>query len=223
MSTSHHGRYAYRPIVDRPDYDWPDGRRLAIYFGVNYEVFDFGGGLGPELAPAQTDPDVMNYAWRDYGNRVGAWRLFDLFDRLGLRTTALLNADAEHGSDVLTEETQNNVGAGLPAIAVCQLAHLALIHCYRRQASSYSLIALSAQALASSEELPFGRASQYPNTANGAVASITITVINSGCSIIDDTNRLARKHRPNCRVFCRAAALPEFSAKGISAFATTIG
>ena len=93
MSISHHGRYAYRPIVDRPDYDWPDGRRLAIYFGVNYEVFDFGGGLGPELAPAQTDPDVMNYAWRDYGNRVGAWRLFDLFDRLGLRTTALLNAD----------------------------------------------------------------------------------------------------------------------------------
>ncbi|MES3095648.1 polysaccharide deacetylase family protein [Sphingomonas aerolata] len=93
MSISHHGRYAYRPIVDRPDYDWPDGRRLAIYFGVNYEVFDFGGGLGPELAPAQSDPDVMNYAWRDYGNRVGAWRFFDLFDRLGLRTTALLNAD----------------------------------------------------------------------------------------------------------------------------------
>lgn len=90
---SHHDRYPYRAIVDRPDYDWPGGRRLAIYVGVNYEVFDFGGGLGAELAPSQTDPDVMNYAWRDYGNRVGAWRLFDLFDRLGLRTTALLNAD----------------------------------------------------------------------------------------------------------------------------------
>lgn len=51
MSTSHHGRYAYRPIVDRPDYDWPDGRRLAIYFGVNYEVFDFGGGLGQNWPP----------------------------------------------------------------------------------------------------------------------------------------------------------------------------
>jgi peptidoglycan/xylan/chitin deacetylase (PgdA/CDA1 family) len=93
MTRSHHDRYAYRSIVDRPDYDWPGGRRLAIYFGVNYEVFDFGGGLGAELAPSQTQPDVMNYAWRDYGNRVGAWRLFDLFDRLGLRTTALLNAD----------------------------------------------------------------------------------------------------------------------------------
>lgn len=88
-----HGRYPYRPIVDRPVYDWPGGRRLAIYLGVNYEVFDFGGGLGAELAPAKTQPDVMNYAWRDYGNRVGAWRMFDLFDRLGLRTTALLNAD----------------------------------------------------------------------------------------------------------------------------------
>ncbi|MEG8017240.1 polysaccharide deacetylase family protein [Sphingomonas sp. LR55] len=86
-------RYPYRPITDRPDYDWPEGKRLAIYFGVNHEVFDFGGGLGAELAPSQTEPDVMNYAWRDYGNRVGAWRLFDLFDRLDLRTTALLNAD----------------------------------------------------------------------------------------------------------------------------------
>ncbi|MBB6506652.1 peptidoglycan/xylan/chitin deacetylase (PgdA/CDA1 family) [Sphingomonas endophytica] len=55
-------------------------------------MFDFGCGLGAELAPSQTDPDVMNYAWRDYGNRVGAWRLIDLFDRLGLRATALLNA-----------------------------------------------------------------------------------------------------------------------------------
>lgn len=87
------GRYPYRPIVNRPDYDWPGGKRLALYFGVNYEVFDWQGGLAPELSPAKTQPDVMNYAWRDYGNRVGAWRLFDLFDRLDLRTTALLNAD----------------------------------------------------------------------------------------------------------------------------------
>ncbi len=92
MSHSH-DRYPYSAIVDRPAYDWPGGRRLAIYLGINHEVFDFGGGLGPQLAPSQTEPDVMNYAWRDYGNRVGAWRLIDLFDRLTLRTTALLNAD----------------------------------------------------------------------------------------------------------------------------------
>jgi len=93
MSSSDPGRYPFRPIIDRPAYDWPEGRRVAIYLGVNHGVFDFGGGLGAELAPSQNQPDVMNYAWRDYGNRVGAWRLFELFDRLELKTTALLNAD----------------------------------------------------------------------------------------------------------------------------------
>lgn len=91
--SSHHGRYPYRPITGRPVYDWPGGKRLALYLGVNHEVFRFGDGHGAELASAKTKPDVMNYAWRDYGNRVGVWRLFDLFDRLELRTTALLNAD----------------------------------------------------------------------------------------------------------------------------------
>jgi peptidoglycan/xylan/chitin deacetylase (PgdA/CDA1 family) len=93
MSSSDPGRYLFLPIVQRPAFDWPEGRRVAVYLGVNHEVFDFGGGLGAELAPSQTQPDVMNYAWRDYGNRVGAWRLFELFDRLELKTTALLNAD----------------------------------------------------------------------------------------------------------------------------------
>lgn len=88
----HHGRYDYRPIVGRPDYSWPEERRLAIYLGVNHEVFAFGDGMGAELAPSKTEPDVMNFAWRDYGNRVGAWRFMELFDRLELKTTALVNS-----------------------------------------------------------------------------------------------------------------------------------
>lgn len=87
-----HGRYPYSSIVDREDFSWPEGKRLAIYFGVNHEVFSFGEGLGAELAPSQSKPDVMNFAWRDYGNRVGAWRFIELFDRLELKTTALVNA-----------------------------------------------------------------------------------------------------------------------------------
>lgn len=89
---SDHGRYPYSPITSRDDFDWPEGKRLAIYFGINHEVFSFGEGLGAELAPSQTAPDVMNYAWRDYGNRVGAWRFLELFDRLELKTTALMNS-----------------------------------------------------------------------------------------------------------------------------------
>lgn len=88
----HHGRYEYVPIIGRPDHSWPEGRRLAVYLGVNHEVFAFGDGMGATLAPSKTDPDVMNFAWRDYGNRVGAWRFMEMFDRLELKTTALVNS-----------------------------------------------------------------------------------------------------------------------------------
>jgi hypothetical protein len=88
----HHGRYDYKPIVGRPDYSWPEERRLAIYLGVNHEVFAFGDGMGAELAPSKTEPDVMNFAWRDYGNRIGAWRFMEMFDRLEIKTTALVNS-----------------------------------------------------------------------------------------------------------------------------------
>jgi len=87
-----HNRYDYAPITARPDYDWPGGRRLAVYIGLNLEHFAFGEGLGAELAPGGPPPDVLNYAWRDYGNRVGVWRMLQLFEGLSLPTTVLLNS-----------------------------------------------------------------------------------------------------------------------------------
>jgi allantoinase len=92
MSLPHHGRYDYAPITRRPVYDWPNGRRLAVYIGLNLEHFAFGDGLGAELAPGGPQPDVLNYAWRDYGNRVGVWRMLQLFDQLSLPATVLLNS-----------------------------------------------------------------------------------------------------------------------------------
>ncbi|MEL6207945.1 MAG: polysaccharide deacetylase family protein [Pseudomonadota bacterium] len=87
-----HDRYPFSAIAHRPVFDWPGGRRLAVYLGMNLECFAFGEGLGAELAPGGPQPDVLNYAWRDYGNRVGVWRMLDLFDRLALPTTALVNS-----------------------------------------------------------------------------------------------------------------------------------
>ena len=91
--TRHHDRYPYSPIPARPVYDWPGGRRLAIYFALNLEWFSFGEGLGAELAPGGPQPDVLNYAWRDYGNRVGVFRLAELFAELKLPVSLLVNAD----------------------------------------------------------------------------------------------------------------------------------
>ncbi|HEY9645090.1 MAG TPA: polysaccharide deacetylase family protein [Chroococcidiopsis sp.] len=86
-----HGRYRYSPITARPDYSWPGGRRLAVYIALNLEHFAFGEGLGATLAPSG-QPDVLNYAWRDYGNRVGVWRLLELFDELELPVALLVNS-----------------------------------------------------------------------------------------------------------------------------------
>ncbi len=87
-----HGRYPYSPITERQHYDWPEGKRLAIYIGLNLEWFAFGEGLGAELAPGGPPPDVLNYAWRDYGNRAGVFRLADLFGELKLPVSLLVNA-----------------------------------------------------------------------------------------------------------------------------------
>ncbi|WP_438857872.1 polysaccharide deacetylase family protein, partial [Achromobacter spanius] len=88
-----HGRYEYVPIVGRPDYRWPGEKRLAVYIALNLEHFAFGEGLGAELAPGGPPPDVLNYAWRDYGNRVGAWRMLELFDALKLPASVLVNSE----------------------------------------------------------------------------------------------------------------------------------
>jgi len=86
-----HGRYPYSAITRRKDYAWPGKKRLAVYLGFNIEHFDFGSGLGAALGPKSPEPDVLNYSWRDYGNRVGVWRCLELFDQLKLPAAAIIN------------------------------------------------------------------------------------------------------------------------------------
>jgi peptidoglycan/xylan/chitin deacetylase (PgdA/CDA1 family) len=98
----HHGRFDYSGIPQRSDYSWPEGRRLAVYLALNLEHFSFGDGLGANLAPPQPQPDVLNYAWREYGNRVGAWRLLELFDELRVPCAAVVNTSLlDHCPDLV--------------------------------------------------------------------------------------------------------------------------
>ena len=94
MNLEQHGRYPFSGIDGRPVYDWPGGRRLAVYIALNVEVFAFGRGRGSDFLPPSQALGVALYGWRDYGNRVGFWRLMDLFDRLGLPCAVNLNAAA---------------------------------------------------------------------------------------------------------------------------------
>lgn len=102
MPLKHHGRYAYQPITDRPHYSWPHGKRLAFYIAINIEHFHFGKGLGHTPSYLTPQPDVRNYAWRDYGLRVGIWRLFDLLDELALPACLLVNSAAyDHAPQIM--------------------------------------------------------------------------------------------------------------------------
>jgi allantoinase len=86
--------FSYSPIPERPAITWPGGARVAFYLGLNIEHYQvdkpstsiFGGTAG--LAP-----DALNYGWRDYGVRVGIWRLIESLDRHGVRASVLLNSD----------------------------------------------------------------------------------------------------------------------------------
>src|SRR5439155_71413 len=86
-----HGRYDYSNITTRPDYSWPGGRRLAVYLALNIEAFGFGVGKGAAIAPPDQAQSHSIYSWRDYGNRVGIWRLFELLDELGIPAQAQMN------------------------------------------------------------------------------------------------------------------------------------
>jgi len=84
---------AYQAIADRPPLTLPDDAQVAVWVVMNVEHFPFGQ-IGTAIQPHLTSPpEIANYGWRDYGNRVGIWRLFDLFDELEIPVTAALNAD----------------------------------------------------------------------------------------------------------------------------------
>lgn len=84
-------RYPYSAIPDRSTYDWPEGKRLAVYIAVNIEAFVFGEFPGSDFTAVPHPPHHRGYAWRDYGNRVGVWRILELLDALDLPASVNLN------------------------------------------------------------------------------------------------------------------------------------
>ncbi len=85
--------YDYSAIVNRPKLSLPGDARIAVWFGVNVEHYRFGEPA-LSLAPftAELVPDALNYSWRDYGPRVGVFRLMSVFEQAGIPVTGILNS-----------------------------------------------------------------------------------------------------------------------------------
>ncbi|MBN9477199.1 MAG: hypothetical protein ABS43_01080 [Bordetella sp. SCN 67-23] len=85
-------RYPFSPIESRPNYDWPGGKRLAVYFALNIEAFEFGRNPGNDFTSMPSPPFQRGYAYRDFGNRVGVWRILRLFQEFDIPLTIIANA-----------------------------------------------------------------------------------------------------------------------------------
>jgi peptidoglycan/xylan/chitin deacetylase (PgdA/CDA1 family) len=92
MELPHHDRYQYSALADRATYDWPGAKRLAVCICNNVERFGFLSGLGSDNASPGSPQTTRNYAWRDYGNRVGIWYLFDMLDEMRLPASHNVNS-----------------------------------------------------------------------------------------------------------------------------------
>jgi peptidoglycan/xylan/chitin deacetylase (PgdA/CDA1 family) len=111
MSTRNDARtqtphYEYVPIIDRPALELPGGARVAVLPYVNLEHFPHDLP-GTAIIPGtqRFNPDPLNYGWRDYGNRVGLWRIVELMDECGMRGTVCLNSDVIREYPRILEET----------------------------------------------------------------------------------------------------------------------
>ena len=109
-------RYPYVPLPDRKPLKFPNGKRVAVIVTFNLETWDlvkdtdqpyYAGGppILPNTLPGNT-PDYPNYTWREYGQRVGLFRMFDAMDQYGVKPSCTTNA-------VTFERRQGMVDAAL--------------------------------------------------------------------------------------------------------------
>ena len=90
-----HERYAWSMMTDRPPLRWPDGQPLAVWVNVSLEHFPLNPVGTPVKLPGNMTmpyPDLRHFTLRDYGNRVGAWRVLEALDRFGVQASWAVNA-----------------------------------------------------------------------------------------------------------------------------------
>lgn len=92
-----HGRYPYSALPERPRLRWPDDARVAVMVVPNLEHYRYDLTWTPMYAKQPSIfPDLREFGWRDYGVRVGVWRLMETMDRHSVRGTVALNSDVCH-------------------------------------------------------------------------------------------------------------------------------
>jgi polysaccharide deacetylase len=102
-------RYNYAPIIERKPIRWPNSARVALIVAPNIESFHIDKTIPGSVSSYL--PDVTNYALRDYGSRVGVFRMMEVLDKHGVRATVLLNSDVcAHHPQIIAEGNKRGWG-----------------------------------------------------------------------------------------------------------------
>lgn len=110
MTVADPNLYDYWPYRDRPKIVWPGGKKLAFWVAPNIEFYELDPAKNPGRAGwPKPAPDVGAYSQRDWGNRVGHWRLMELLDKYDLRGSVSLNvALCDHHPEIIEACVQRN-------------------------------------------------------------------------------------------------------------------
>jgi peptidoglycan/xylan/chitin deacetylase (PgdA/CDA1 family) len=91
-------RIAYSAIAERPPLRLPHAARMAVWLIVNVEEWDPTEPMPRTVltppAGGSPMPDIPNWAWHEYGNRVGFWRLLEVLDEFAIRAVLAINGSA---------------------------------------------------------------------------------------------------------------------------------
>jgi peptidoglycan/xylan/chitin deacetylase (PgdA/CDA1 family) len=97
--------YAYSPYRNRPKLVWPGGKTVAVWVSPNLEFYEIDPPANPHRkAWGKPHPDVVGYGHRDYGNRVGHWRMAEVMSRHGFKGSVSLSvALCQHIPEVVAD------------------------------------------------------------------------------------------------------------------------
>jgi peptidoglycan/xylan/chitin deacetylase (PgdA/CDA1 family) len=150
-------RYDYSPIHERPAGTWPGGKKLAVYLCLGVEEYRFGDGHTEDILADVPAPDLVNASWRNYGNRVGAFRLLDRLGEFQIPATVLFNTDVYDSAPAVAEAARRS-GAELVAHGLSNSDSLSGMN--RDEERAY-LSAVSARIAAEEGSAPVGWSSPW--------------------------------------------------------------
>ncbi|WP_317928526.1 polysaccharide deacetylase family protein [Halioxenophilus sp. WMMB6] len=114
-----HDRYEWSLLAERPPVQWPQGAKLAVWVNVNLQFFPLNQRKNPVAVPGgmvMPYPDLRHFTLRDYGNRVGIYRLFKALDRFNIEPTIAINGvlveRAPYLMDMVRERGNEVIGHG---------------------------------------------------------------------------------------------------------------